>query len=360
MSGRRDPAPDPSTSTDDGAIGRGADDRTAAAAPRRGSRLHIHVLLFLLTCVTTTWAGILTAHPDLGWLDLAKMVRLVTDGLPYSASIMGILLAHEMGHFLLARWHGVPASLPYFLPVPLPPLGTMGAVIRMEGRIERRSALVDIGASGPLAGLIVAVPVLAYGLHLSSVMEQPSGISNLEGNSLLYLAIKYAVKGAVLPSGGIDVFLHPMAWAGWVGLLVTMINLMPIGQLDGGHIAFAFFGDRYARASAWLHRTLPALAVLGGGYAVWELAQRAPLPDALSLGWASGMPWVVWWVLLMVLKRASGGRYHPPVGEEPLTRARRLLCVAMIIIFALILAPIPMRAAVGPGTPPWYWWWSGL
>jgi membrane-associated protease RseP (regulator of RpoE activity) len=315
-------------------------------------------VLFLVTCVTTTWAGVLTARPELGWFDLGPLVRHAVAGLPYSVSIMAILLAHEMGHYVLARRHGVPASLPYFIPMPLPPLGTMGAVIRMEGRIERRNALADIGASGPLAGLVVALPVLAWGLHLSPVQQQPIGPSTLEGNSVLYLLLKLAVKGALLPGGGRDVFLHPMAWAGWVGLLVTMINLIPVGQLDGGHIAFAYFGDRYATYSRWLHRGLPLLAFAGSSYAVLDLARLAPLRVAVSWGWMAGLSWLVWWALLGLLKRLSGGNYHPPVGEEPLSRGRRWLCVMMIVLFFLILAPVPLRVTLGPETPWWFWWWT--
>lgn len=307
-------------------------------------RYGLHLALFLLTCMTTTWAGILNVHPELGWLDIGRMLPLITDGLSYSLSIMGILLAHEMGHFLLARWHGVPATLPYFLPIPLPPVGTMGAIIKMQGRIRNRNALADIGAAGPLSGLLVAIPILAYGVHLSSV--QPQGPGFLEGNSVLYLTLKYLVKGAILPGGGQDVFLHPMAWAGWVGLLVTMINLMPIGQLDGGHIAFAYFGNQYHRVSALLHRGLPGLAIVASGYAIYDLNHKVPWAIAFRLGWVAGLSWIIWWFMLKLLKRLSGGQYHPPIGDDPLSPGRRWLCVMMIVIFFLILVPIPMRATL--------------
>ncbi len=310
------------------------------ARPRHNYLLHLG--LFLATCVTSTWAGIRNAHPEVGGLDFQAMWPLIPDGLPFSLSLMGLLLSHEMGHFILARYHGVDASLPYFLPVPLPMLGTMGAVIKMKGEIRNRNALVDIGASGPLAGLVVAVTVLAYGLHLSPVEPiMPGGL--LEGNSVLYLTLKLLVKGAILPGGGLDVIIHPMALAGWVGLLVTMINLMPIGQLDGGHIAFALFGDSYTRYSSRIHGALPIMALLGSGYTIWELSLKRPLLDSFALGVSAGFPWLVWWLLLKVLKKFSGGQYHPPVGEEPLTPGRRRLCIIMMIIFFLILVPIPMR-----------------
>ena len=314
-------------------------------APSRPRRLGLHLGLFAATCVTTTWVGVLNAHPEInGMLSFGEILPRILDGIPYAASLMGILLAHEMGHYVFARAHHVPASLPFFIPVPLPPVGTMGAVIKMEGRIESRNALVDIGASGPLAGLIVAIPVLAYGIHLSPV--KPIGPGLLEGSSLLYFAIKLAVKGAILPGGGKDVVLHPIAWAGWVGLLVTMINLMPIGQLDGGHVAFAYFGDRYGLVSRLLHRGLPLLAVLASVYTVLELHRKAPFKLALKLGWMAGLSWVVWWLMLRLIRRASGGQQHPPVGEEPLARGRRLLCLGMILVFFLILVPIPIRATL--------------
>jgi membrane-associated protease RseP (regulator of RpoE activity) len=306
--------------------------------------------LLLATCFTTTWAGVLHIHHDISPVRLDLLLPYFADGLPYSLSIMGILLAHESGHYLLARWHGVHASLPYFLPVPLPMVGTMGAVIVMRGGIPSRNALVDWAAAGPLAGLVVALPVLAYGIHLSPVGPLgPLGegqVGMLEGNSLLYLAVKLLVKGAFLPGGGLDVQLHPVAWAGWLGFLVTMINLMPIGQLDGGHIAFAYFGDRYHQMSRWLHRLLPLLGVGVSTYVVFELLQRAELDLALGLGWSAGFPWLIWFGLLSLFKRLSKGQYHPPVGEDPLTRRRRRVCVLMIVVFVLIFVPIPMRAVL--------------
>jgi membrane-associated protease RseP (regulator of RpoE activity) len=307
----------------------------------RPRRLWVNLVLFAATCLTTLWVGVVSSNPELDLFGFRQLLPHVGDGVPYAASIMGILLAHEMGHFVLARWHGVPASLPYFIPIPLPPVGTLGAVIRMEGRIGNRNALADIGAAGPLAGLVVAVPVLAYGLHLSPV--KPIGPGILEGNSVLYLLLKLIIKGAILPGGGQDVVLSPVAWAGWVGLLVTMINLMPIGQLDGGHIATAYFGDRYNRVSAFLHRALPAMALLSGGYATWELSGKGPAWAALLLGLQAGFPWILWSLVLLIIRRLSGGIYHPPVGGEPISAGRRLLCRAMLAVFALILIPIPIR-----------------
>src|SRR3989339_428227 len=174
----------------------------------------LHLILFLATCVTTTWAGTMHTHPELNPWDFGAVYPHFLDGVPFSLSIMSILLFHEMGHFFLARWHGIRASLPYFLPVPLPMIGTMGAVIRMEGKVENRNALMDVSIAGPLAGMAVAIPVLVIGIVQSPLM--PEGTGWLEGNSLLYLGLKFLIKGQILPGGGADIILHPVAFAGWV------------------------------------------------------------------------------------------------------------------------------------------------
>lgn len=307
----------------------------------------LHVGLFLATLVTTTAIGTLNSGAELSWQGASSLWSWAASGLPYSLSIMAILLTHEMGHFLLARYHGVSASLPYFIPFPYMPFGTLGAVIKMRGRVDSPNAIVDIGAAGPLAGLVVALPVLAYGLHLSPV--GPSvGAGMQEGNSVLYLLLKLALKGEILPGGGRDVHLHIMAYAGWAGLLVTMLNLLPVGQLDGGHIAYAYFGKVHNTISRWLHRCLIPMAVVVSIYAVVERLGTETTEQALSIGWPGGMPWVVLWILLAVMKRLTGGQYHPPLSDEPLTPGRRRLCVAMILLFFLILVPIPMRMTLGP------------
>ena len=185
----------------------------------------IHLGLFAACCATTWWF----------------------DGPYFAATLMGILLCHELGHYVTGRRRGVEVSLPYFIPVPPQfTLGTLGAVIRMKKPISDRNALFDVGAAGPVAGLVVAIPLLVIGLSLSSLGPvKPDDM--IEGNSILYALLKYAVFGRWLPSGGVDVQLHPMAFAGWVGLLITMINLMPIGQLDGGHVARAALGQSHEK-----------------------------------------------------------------------------------------------------------------
>jgi membrane-associated protease RseP (regulator of RpoE activity) len=252
---------------------------------------------------------------------------------------------------VVARRHRADVSLPYF--IPLPPflsLGTMGAVIRMRRPLTDRNQLIDVGAAGPLAGLAVAIPLLLVGLSLSpvEVTVAPGGV--VEGNSLAYIALKYLVHGRYLPGdGGADVQLHPVAFAAWVGLLITMINLIPIGQLDGGHIASGFLAERHERFSAWLHRMLflvGAGAVAGltaeARWAGWSWA------EALSrAAWAS-MPWLVWALLIGLLRRMSGGRYHPAVVGPPPTRGRRRLALAMAIVFVALFTPVPLRPVVLP------------
>jgi len=226
-------------------------------------------------------------------------------------------------------------------------------VIRMRSPILRRDALADVGASGPLAGLAVALPLLVIGLAHSSVTVVPPGETTLiEGNSLLYLGLKLLVKGMILPQGGaghplVDVQLGPMAMAAWVGLLITFINLIPIGQLDGGHVAVALFGNRYERSAAWLHRTL---ALVGGGvFVTLSLEARAAgreAWEAIGYGASGALPWAIWAGLLVFMRRFAGGRYHPLVGDDPLSRSRRLLCLITAIVFVLIFTPVPMREAL--------------
>jgi membrane-associated protease RseP (regulator of RpoE activity) len=331
------------------------DDLAPSRSRAHGPNPLVNVGLFLATFFTTTATGAAAAHgADGAWFPL-------TDGLSFSVPLLTILLCHEFGHYFAARAHGVPASLPFF--IPLPPgvglLGTMGAVILQGGTTDRRK-LIDIGAAGPLAGLVVAIPVLAWGLAQSEVGPIPP-VSMQEGNSLLYFALKAAVKGAWLPGDGQDVFLHPTALAGWGGLLVTMLNLIPIGQLDGGHVATAYFGNRYERVAARLHGLLPFLtaAVFVWVYLVVDRERGGrPLPDGWSAGVLAGtaaLVWVVWFFMLFVMRRMAGGRYHPPVDDRPLPPSRVALFWVVAVTFVLTFMPVPFRFSLGgapdPGRP---------
>ncbi len=299
-----------------------------------GERLPI--VLFVVTCATTFLAGALMA----GHFNLAN-------GVAFSVTIMSILLAHELGHFIVAKHHRVAVSLPYFIPLPpLISLGTMGAVIRMSEPIRNRNRLLDVAIGGPIAGMVVAVPLLLIGLSLSSVEPISGGVT--EGNSILYALLKYAVHGRWLPADGVDVQLHPMAFAAWVGFLITMINLIPIGQLDGGHVAKAVFGDRHEAVSAWLHRGLLAIGLGVWGYAIADTYEYMEMSESIVHGFSTGLPWLVWATLLAVLRVMGGGEYHPKVDPAPLSRARRWLVVFVAILFILILSPIPLRENLVP------------
>lgn len=323
--------------------------------PPRRPRLLLHVGLFLATILTTTAAGSLYVHGQLGGGSGWEAILPIKDGLSYSLPLMLILLSHELGHYLVARLHGVDASLPYF--IPLPPnfgLGTMGAVIGMRNVTADRKKLIDIGAAGPLAGLIVAVPVILYGLAHSKVGPLVGG-GLQEGNSILYAILKHASKGAWLPDGHHDVFLHPTAWAGWAGLLVTMINLIPIGQLDGGHIATAYFGNGYNRFADRLHRFLPlgALAVFLWVLHLVRIEANGHLDEALvSIALFAALPWLVWYFLIRIVRRASGDVNHPSVDEAPLPQSRRALFWLMVAVFVLVFMPVPFRVTFAGGAAP--------
>ena len=279
----------------------------------------IHGGLFVACCITTT----------------------LLQSFAFGATLMAILTCHEFGHYIVARRRGVDVSLPYFIPLPIS-WGTLGAVIRMDKPIADRRALFDVGAAGPIAGLVVAIPLLVIGLYKSDVIPaNPDGM--IEGNSILYALLKYLVFGIRLPNDYVDVDLHPMAIAAWVGLLVTMINLMPIGQLDGGHVARAAFGQTHEKWSQRLHVALPIIGVAAA--AVMFVAARAHgygYFAALSYAKFGAIPWLVWTIMLAVI-RGRAGEYHPAVGDEPLDPLRRKLALGVLIVFLLIATPVPFR-----------------
>jgi membrane-associated protease RseP (regulator of RpoE activity) len=302
-----------------------ADDQSPRPDPRPlGLRdLVIHGGLFVATLASCWWSG----------------------GMVFAFTLMAILTAHELGHFIVARYHRLDVSLPYFIPLPKISLGTLGAVIRMGAPISKRDALIDVGAAGPLAGLVVAIPLLIIGLAHSPVGPVVGGHGNFsEGQSLLYVGLKALVFGKLLPAGQLDVNLGEMAFGAWVGLLLTFINLMPIGQLDGGHIATAAFGEKHETWARRLHYGL--LAVFTGvtlALTVEGLEHHLSTLAALAHGARGGLPWLVWAGLLALMRRGLGGRYHPPVGEEALSPARRRLFWLVVVIFILIFTPVPMR-----------------
>ena len=269
----------------------------------------IHVLLFVATFFTTLFAGALL-NGIIPWEQPEKIYL----GLPFSLTLLFILLTHEMSHYLTSRRHNVSATLPYFIPAPSI-IGTFGAVIKMKPPIPDRRSLIDIGASGPIGGFVIAVVACIVGLKLSEVRptgEIQEGIAF--GSSLLFTFLSKIMLN--VDPEKYDVILHPIAFAGWIGLLVTSLNLLPIGQLDGGHIIYALFGERHE----WISKgTLPVLVILG------------------IIFWPG---WLIWAILMIIL-----GYRHPPVvyPHIQLDRKRKLVGWVSLVIFILTFTPTPVQ-----------------
>lgn len=298
-------------------------ERTVAEQP---ARPWMNGALFALTIVTTTWAG--AAHQG---VDLLREPGRFTVGLPYALGLMLILLVHELGHYFMARHHRIRVTLPYFIPVPFA-LGTFGAFIGMRSPAENRRALFDVAVAGPLAGLVIAIPALMIGLRSSVVVVVTEPVAGMMhggtsiGSSVLLAFLAKLSLGTELLDGHL-LQLSPLAFAGWLGLMVTALNLLPIGQLDGGHIAHAMFGRRAGDTI--------------GSVAMWTL---------LLLGlfvW----PGLLMWALIVFF---IAGRAAPPLDDlTPLSPSRRCLGYVAFTILALILTPLPHKLweAVGIHCP---------
>ncbi|MGH7612625.1 MAG: site-2 protease family protein [Gemmatimonadales bacterium] len=304
--------------------------RRAVAA----ERWWLHVLLFALTLATTTLAGAVLhgsviVDDTFGLLRgrvtvIGGVVTAITAGLAFAVPLLAMLLAHEMGHYFTARRYQLDVSPPYFIPVPLFPsfIGTMGAFIRLRTVLSDRRQLFDVGLAGPIAGFVVAVPVLLFGLVLSEPLSSREGIAGmvllvgrdgyLLGDSLVTLGLRWLVHG------GAAVALHPVAFAGTLGMFVTMINLMPMAQLDGGHILYAAQPRLHRRAALifWL-------VVLGLGH------------------WWIG--WYLWAALVLLVSR--GRLDHPPLLDayRPFPTSRRWLLWVAGVLFLLTFAPVPFK-----------------
>jgi membrane-associated protease RseP (regulator of RpoE activity) len=326
----------------------------------------------------------------------------------FTGALLTILVAHELGHWIAARIHKVDASLPYFIPMPLlSPFGTMGAVIRMRGTIPTRAALLDIGASGPLAGLVFAIPMYLWGAAHSRFVP----LSTVSSDNMITLGDSIALRlfdhlAAARPPEGMELVLSPVAFAAWAGMFVTMINLLPIGQLDGGHVAYALFGTRQDKFAKIIHRAMLAFFFvsvamyvardlrLGLGlyrigthvgnsifWLVWfemlavlgtlAKARREEKPDPHALGARTrlfatlglivlagvgrehpSVPlWIAWFAglfLLLAMERRGGALRpsslldHPPTGAAPLGLGRALVAVFTLVIFACLFMPTPI------------------
>jgi membrane-associated protease RseP (regulator of RpoE activity) len=283
-----------------------------------------YVVLFLLTVASTTQAGGLHylsfLVPFSTTIPSISAFSLLIHGLWYSVSILGILGCHELGHYYACRYYQVDASRPYFLPMPFLLTGTLGAFIRIRAPIPGKRALFDIGIAGPIAGFIVAVPVLFIGMHLSTVVEVPRNFSGdvFElGEPLLFKAVEWLTFGTV--PAGYSVNMHPMAFAAWFGLLATALNLFPIGQLDGGHISYAVLGRR---------STIVTLVMVG---------------CLIGLTFVSSS-WIVWTVLTVGMLLVFGPRHPRTIDEEiPLDSGRLLLAAFAVLMFVLCFTPAPIE-----------------
>jgi Zn-dependent protease len=305
-----------------------------------------NILMFALTVLSVMFTGAVYSYtgplpPDM-WGQLLTWLTHLWVGWPFAVSMLGILLAHEFGHYFAGRARGAAVTLPYFIPLPFPlsPFGTMGAFIQMKEPPRNRRALFDLAIAGPLAGLAVAVPVLFYGLSLSHLDTVPAVQGGwAEGNSLLYLLAKFAIFGKWLPVppdltgppllmhwlsyffigrpspvGSLDVLIGPVAFAAWAGLLVTFLNLIPAGQLDGGHVLFTVFGKHVKRAWVVILAVTLLLGVFWGG-------------------------WWLWSALIFLF-----GRTHAEPLDQitPLGTPRRLISILMLVVFLLVLTPVPL------------------
>ena len=287
----------------------------APPEPSVFSVLYLPVTLFIVTVFTTLWAGAyqVNTHPVKGALDfLFKYPENLLQGWPFAATLLGILVTHEFGHFWLSRVHRVPASLPLFIPGPPQFIGTFGAIIRMRSPIMNRRALFDIGVAGPIAGFVVAVVALIVGLSMSTVVPKLGFYGLQLGEPLLLQFFAWLIFGPIPDT--YDIVLHPVGFAAWFGLFVTALNLLPVGQLDGGHVAFALCGRRQ-RTLAFT--VLPILVVLG----IW--------------GWPG---WLLWAGLTGLV-----GIAHPPVIDPAteLGQGRVWVGWLAIAIFILSFSPVP-------------------
>lgn len=308
----------------------------------------VNILLFVLTILSVMLTGSQFSDVDVNTFSEASLggiLRFVIQGWPFAVSLLGILLAHELGHYIIGRIQGIKVTLPYFIPLPFSAFGTMGAFISMKEIPKNKKHLLALGVAGPLIGLLVTIPILMIGLNLSTVgpidADLPEGMMLLlEGNSITYLLAKYITFGELLPQpisygdvspllywvryfftgrplpvGGLDVQIHPVAWAGWAGLFVTAINLIPAGQLDGGHILYVLLGKKNAKRI---------------------------FPFILGVLVLMGFAWQGWWLWAALIFFV--GRYHAEPLDQitPLTKKHKILGLITLVVFILTFIPVPL------------------
>ncbi len=268
----------------------------------------LNIALFVLTFLSTLIVGAM--HEGINVIE--EPIKIYK-GLPFSIALLLILLFHEFSHYIASKKHRIEASLPYFIPAPTL-FGTFGAVIRMKSPITTKNALIDIGASGPIAGFIISVAVTIIGLSFSKVLPVHDTANMISlGDSLLFKGLIRSIIGTVPDNH--DIYLHPVALAGWIGFFVTSLNLIPVGQLDGGHILYALLGERHEIFSKVLVGVMFVM-----GFLLWE-------------------GWIIWGALLIVL-----GFRHPPIiySELPLDPRRKVIGWISLVIFVLTFIPVPI------------------
>jgi len=315
--------------------------RTSGPPRKLNTRPRLVLFLFVATCLSTTWAGSFLADLTQGMTNSQIILAMIGSGLQFSAAVMAILIAHEMGHYLQARRYGVPATLPFFIPMPISPFGTMGAVILQSARSADRKVLFDIAVSGPLAGLVLTIPITLWGLQSVEIIELPENPSFpivVYGDPLM---LQWMIEWVHGPLGENEtVHLNPLVFAGWVGIFITALNLLPIGQLDGGHILYTLIGRR-------AHLVAFGLIFAIAGYMIYS---RDPAFSVL--------------LVLLVLM----GPRHPPTSDDlmPLGTGRHLLGWITLAFLGVgltlnpidIIEPVPQdpssapAPATAPDTPP--------
>lgn len=288
------------------------------------SRFSTHLILFLLTFLTLTFQSEFLEIPFLPSQYIKELFFL---RLPYSLSLITILLAHEMGHYVAARHYGVKATWPYFIPIPFAPIGTMGAVIRILEPIRNKKQLFDIGIWGPLMSLILSVPCYIIGIYWSSLVPMESlkgnpGVISF-GESFFTILVNQWILGPFDPTVQ-DVWIHPLAQAGWVGLLVTAINLLPFGQLDGGHVIYSVFGEKYRK---WIYYLFIGFLLL----CFWNFS------------------WLLWGFLIYFIIKVE----HPFVPDPvvPLDRFRKIGGLLILFSLVFIFVPSPIQLATDINRP---------
>jgi len=295
------------------------------APPRKfRHRWWLHVVLFVVTLLFTTGVGglhYLSFISEFGREEVGFTWGLAVDGLWYSLTLLAILGAHEFGHYYFCRHYDIDASLPYFIPAPIPLTGTLGAVIKIREPFPNRTILFDIGVGGPIAGFVVLVPALLWGMTLSEVVPVPTGDSVFYlGEPLLFRAVAWLNFGTI--GDGMTINIHPMVFAAWFGMLATALNLLPFGQLDGGHIT-------YATLRRW--STPISLATVG---------------TAIVMTYNSAS-WMFMTLMMLAMLLLLGPR-HPRViwEDDPLPRSRHVVAVIALVIFILCFTPVPIDTMI--------------